>query len=445
KVWGPIERVAAVADDLRADEALIAVPSASGKRLREIINALSQADLPFKTIPGIDHLVTGRVHVTHLRPVNVEDLLRRERITLPGDPVRALFHGKRVVVTGAGGTIGGELAAQIVAFEPELLTLVERSEYALYEIRKRLAREAPWVTSRISSQLLDIADADVLDALLETQRPHVVLHAAAHKHVPLGEENPPEYIRNNTLATRALAENCARYGVERFVFISTDKAINPTSVMGASKRAAEVALLDFEHQTSMRLTIVRFGNVIGSSGSVIPLFMEQIAAGGPLTVTHPEVTRYFLRTSEAVSLVLQAATLGTSGGIFMLDMGEPVKIADLARDIIHLSNHTDDEIPIVFTGLRPGEKLFEEIRLDGESISPTVHPQIVVTKASQPDSSNIPLWLRQARSVTGAEDAKALLRRLVAEYVPSDAAPEKGRRKEDAAARKLVVVDGRSA
>ncbi|MEA2571405.1 MAG: hypothetical protein QOI24_3406 [Acidobacteriota bacterium] len=428
EVYGPIPDIGELADELGATEALIAIPSASGKRLREIIHHLSAADLQFKTMPGIDHLVSGKVHVTQLRSVNVEDLLRRERIDLPGDPVRALFRGKRVLITGAGGTIGAELSSQILQFEPASLALVERAEYALYEVRKRLGREAAWASSEITSNLVDICDTDILDGLLARERPEIVLHAAAHKHVPLGEENPSEYVRNNCIATRTLAEVCAKHDVERFVFISTDKAINPSSVMGASKRAAEIALLDLAAGGPMKVTIVRFGNVIGSSGSVIPLFMEQIAAGGPITVTHPEVTRYFLRTSEAVSLVLQAATLGTGGRIFMLDMGEPVKIVDLARDLIRLSNHSEDEIQIAFTGMRPGEKLFEEIRLQGESIHPTVHPRIVITEAPQPDSARVRQWLTEVATSMTPERTAAMLARLVPEFT-SDAAVAASRAK----------------
>jgi FlaA1/EpsC-like NDP-sugar epimerase len=415
-VRGPIANMATLADALGAEEALIAIPSASGKRIREIIHHLSAAGLQFKTIPGIDHLVSGRVEVTQLRPVNVEDLLRRKQIELPGDPVRKLFAGKRVMITGAGGSIGSELAAQIARFDPATLTLVERSEYALYTVGKRLQREAGWLTSRVSSNLMDICDYDLVEELIATVKPDIVLHAAAHKHVPLGEENPAEYLRNNCLATRRLAEMCVAQGVTRFVLISTDKAINPTSVMGATKRAAEIALLDLSSRTDMNVAVVRFGNVIGSSGSVVPLFMEQISAGGPVTVTHPDVARYFLRTSEAVSLVLQAATLCEAGTIFMLDMGEPVKIVELARDLIRLSNHTEEEMPIVFTGLRPGEKLFEEIRLEGESISPTVHPQIVVTEPPQPDREKVSFWLHAASRINDHAHATALLESLIPEY-----------------------------
>jgi FlaA1/EpsC-like NDP-sugar epimerase len=416
-VYGPIATAGQIADDLGASEALIAIPSASGARIREIILHLSNAGLQFKTMPGIDQIVSGRVHVSQLRPVNLEDLVRRKPIVLPGDPVRAIFKGKRVVVTGAGGTIGSELASQILQFEPERLALVERSEFALYEVRKRLTREMPWAMSVVSANLIDICDRDVIDELLTREKPHIVLHAAAHKHVPLGEENPLEYLRNNTLATRSLGELAAAHKVERFVFISTDKAINPSSIMGATKRAGEILLMDMARNHNVKTTIVRFGNVLGSSGSVIPLFMEQIAAGGPVTVTHPEMTRYFIRTSEAISLVLQAATLGDRGQVFMLDMGEPVRIADLARDLIRLSNHTVEEIPIVFTGARTGEKLFEEIRLEGEEIHPTVHPQIVVTETVQPNSDEVRLWTRGAERLRDSRQAVAALKVLVPEFV----------------------------
>ena len=417
-VVGPIANIATIANDTAADEALLAIPSASGKRIREIMHYLSAADLQFKTMPGIDQLVSGKVQVSQLRPVNVEDLLRRQRIDLPGDPVHDLFKGKRVLITGAGGTIGSELASQVLRFEPESIALVERSEFALYEVQKRLSRDAAWAATKITTNLVDICDAEIVDALLAREQPHIVLHSAAHKHVPLGEANAAEYLRNNTLATRELAEMCIRHGVRRFVFISTDKAINPTGIMGATKRAAEILLLDAIRDAPMKMTIVRFGNVIGSSGSVIPLFMEQIAAGGPVTVTHPNVTRYFIRTSEAISLVLQAATLGDGGRVFMLDMGEPIKIADLASDLIRLSNHSEVDIPIVFTGLRPGEKMFEEIRMKGESIHPTVHPQIVITEAPQPDPGKVALWIREAGAGVSDGEVQQLLLRLIPEFGP---------------------------
>lgn len=423
-VLGPIDKVGEYAEELDVSEALIAIPSASGKRIREIIRALDDAGLEFKTIPGVDQVVSGRVHVSQLRPVNLEDLIRREETDLPGDPVKELLRGRRVLVTGAGGTIGSELAAQILSFEPEHLALLERNEFALYQVDKRLRNERAWLMNLVSRHLVDIRDEDSVRRTMEKARPEVILHAAAHKHVPLGEENPREYIINNTLATLKLAQLCCSYGVDRIVFISTDKAINPTSVMGATKRAAEIALLDFAERSPMRMTIVRFGNVLGSSGSVVPLFLEQIRSGGPITVTHPNVTRYFLRQSEAISLVLQAAALGVDKNIFMLDMGEPIRIADLARDLIRLAG--DDSIELEFTGLRPGEKLFEEVRLDGESMTPTVHPQIVVTRAPQPDQKTVSMAMKrlEAATVSNLEDPIRILRELIPEYVPPKVASE---------------------
>ncbi|HEX7192034.1 MAG TPA: polysaccharide biosynthesis protein, partial [Thermoanaerobaculia bacterium] len=318
-VLGPIANIAQIAIEKSASEALIAIPTASGRRMRDIIRLLADAKIRFRTVPGLDQLVTGRVRATQLRPVNADDLVRRKEIVLPGDRVGHLFRNKRIVVTGAGGSIGSELALQILSMAPEQLHAIERSELALYELGRRIEREGPRKADAVRFHLSDFGSAA---AVLQDVRPHVVVHAAAHKHVPLGEQNPGEYVRNNCIAARAFAEACEAAGVERFVFVSTDKAVEPASVMGASKRAAEIALLDLARRTKMKISIVRFGNIIGSSGSVVPLFVEQIAGGGPVTVTHPDATRYFLRTSEAISLILQAAVIGE--GIHMLDMGEPI-------------------------------------------------------------------------------------------------------------------------
>lgn len=419
-IVGPISAIAKYAAKFDATDAFIAIPNAAGPRMREIIALLTSAGLEFKTIPGMEQLVTGKVQVTQLRSVNVDDLLRREKIDLSGDPVHRLFKGKRVLITGAGGTIGSELASQVLDFEPEAVSLVERSEYALYQVRRRLEKEKGTLAG-VRCDLIGIREYDAVNTVLDTFKPQIVLHAAAHKHVGLGEENAAEYVRNNALATRKFAEMCDDHGVRRFVLISTDKAINPTSVMGATKRAAEILLLDLSKRSKMRSTVVRFGNVMGSSGSVVPLFLEQIANGGPVTVTHPEVTRYFLRTSEAISLVLQAATLGDTGRVMMLDMGEPVKIVDLAKDLIHLSNHTEKEIPIVFTGLLPGEKLYEEIRLQGENVEPTVHPQIVITEGTQPHPAIVSQWLKRIEIACPSNDtAILLLKDLVSEYTLTD-------------------------
>ena len=315
--------------------------------------------------------------------------MRRKEIVLPGDRVGHLFRNKRIVVTGAAGSIGSELTLQILSMSPAQLHTIERSELGLYELGRRIEREARSKFDDVRFHLSDFASAK---DVIEDVRPHVVVHAAAHKHVPLGEQNPAEYVRNNCIAARAFAEACEAAGVERFVFISTDKAIEPASVMGASKRAAEIGLLDLARRTKMKISIVRFGNIIGSSGSVVPLFAEQIAAGGPVTVTHPDATRYFLRTSEAISLILQAAVIGE--GVHMLDMGEPIRIADLARDLIMLSNRSPEDIAITYTGLRPGEKLHESIRSQTEKHVLTEHPRIVGVQAPLPSAAAVESWFR---------------------------------------------------
>ena len=420
KVRGPIADIARIARQTRATEALIALPAASGKNMRDITQLLDSAHLKFRTIPGLDQLVRG-THVTKLRPVNIEDLLRRQAIALPGEALTQLVKGARVVVTGAGGTIGGELARQILELQPASLDLVDHSEFALYEITRALAK-CDAGACRVRPRVMDVRNDRAMRHLLSEASPRFLLHAAAYKHVPLGERNAAEYVTNDCVATRRLAEICDDQGVERFVFISTDKAINPSSVMGASKRAAEIALLDLSRRSTTRVSIVRFGNVIGSSGSVVPLFMEQIAAGGPVTVTHPRATRYFIRTSEAVALVLRAMALGDQGCVYMLDMGEPVRIADLARDLIRLSHQQPGDIEIVFTGLRPGEKVAEEIQVLGEAVRPTIHPQIVVTEPPQPSPPLVASWLERAGRLTSAIPPMAvvsLLGELVPEFRPS--------------------------
>jgi len=420
KVHGPITNIAALAEETGATEALLAIPSASGKRIREIIRLLVAADLKFRTIPGLDQLVSGKVHVTQLRTVNVDDLIRRKQVVVSAERVRAFFHEKRIALTGAGGSIGSELALQVLQYEPGELHLIERSETALYELMRRLAAESEWRGTTIVPHLLDCADAAPVMLIV---RPEIVIHAAAHKHVPMGEDNAVEYVRNNCIVARKFAELCETAGVERFVFISTDKAINPRSVMGASKRAAEIALLDLDRRSAMSIMVVRFGNVIGSSGSVVPLFMQQIAAGGPVTVTHPDATRYFLRTSEAISLILQAAALGMGAKVYMLDMGEPIKIADLARDLIQLSNHSAEDIQIVHTGLRPGEKLQEDIRAPSDSTIPTEHPHIVALDVVQPKAETVEVWLRSLENEVIVQSLRVIevLKQLIPEYSAASA------------------------
>lgn len=354
--------------------------------------------------------------------VNLEDLFRREPIALPDDSLNELFIAKSVIVTGAGGSIGGELVKQILPLGPQTLVLADRSENALYELERRLT-PARRRGVRVVRELCDVGDPAVVDALLRREAPDFVVHAAAYKHVPLGEDHPSEYVRNNCLATLRLAMACERADVNRFVFISTDKAINPTSVMGASKRAAEIALIDFAQRASMEISIVRFGNVLGSSGSVVPLFMEQIAGAGPVTVTHPEATRYFLRASEAVSLVLQAMRVGASGQICMLDMGDPIRIIDLARDLIRLSGHRVEDIEIEYIGLRPGEKLAEETQLSAGASQPTIHPQIVISRPPQPDSATVSRSLAALNQMAVDADKTSVMDALcdlIADYQPAD-------------------------
>ncbi|HEY6211454.1 MAG TPA: nucleoside-diphosphate sugar epimerase/dehydratase, partial [Vicinamibacterales bacterium] len=414
-VRGPISDVARIAEETAADEALLAIPSATGKRLREIVRDLADAGIRFRTMPGLDQLASGEAQLASLRAVNIDDLLRRDQIVISDAPVRDLFSARRIVVTGAGGSIGSELALQIARYSPSELHLFERSEHALYQCCLRIEQESPALRAIIRPHLIDCADAAGLVAEIH---PAIVIHAAAHKHVPLGEQNPAEYVRNNCLVARRFAEACAAAGVERFVFISTDKAIRPANAMGASKRAAEIALLDFAATSPLRTMIVRFGNVIGSSGSVVPRFLEQIAAGGPVTVTHPDVTRYFLRSSEAISLILQAVAYGDAGKVYMLDMGEPIRIADLARDLIRLSNHSPEQIPIVYTGLRAGEKLSEDLCAEGETTHPTQHPQVMMVNVAQPPASAVADWYRRLDVAvnTQSNDLLAILREQIPEF-----------------------------
>jgi FlaA1/EpsC-like NDP-sugar epimerase len=409
--------------DLDIDEVIIAMPSAAARRMREVVALLRESDMAHTTVPSMEELAAGKVQVTQLRPVEIEDLLGRERVELETGEIEALLSGQRVLVTGAGGSIGSELCRQIARYGPELLVLVERSETQMFQVEQELVRAGHG--GLIVPEVADILDVPRMGRILKRHKPKILFHAAAHKHVPLMETQPAEALRNNTLGTVDLAEAARSAGVERFVFISTDKAINPTSVMGASKRLAEVHLRALDAAGGpTRFLAVRFGNVLGSSGSVVPIFRDQIAAGGPVTVTHPDVQRYFMLTSEAVGLVLQSAALGQGGGIFVLDMGTPVKIVDLAEQMIELSGFVPgEEIDIKFTGLRPGEKLFEEIRLDREEFTPTSHGKILRFEAEAEPLELLRKSLEQLRGeLTGASPAavRGMIRARVPEYRPSE-------------------------
>ena len=376
-VVGPHRRLDSIAQEFELQKIVIAMPNAKPPVVRQLVARINALGLDHDILPSVPQLLHRQVTVSHLRRVDPEDLLGREPVSLDQEGITRLVRGAVVMITGAGGSIGSELCRQIVEQNPSKLVLVERSEPALFAIEQELRQSHRHV--ELVPCAFNICDEDQLERLFATTRPALVFHAAAHKHVPLMEHQPGEALRNNALGTEVVARLAARSGTRKFVLISTDKAVNPTSVMGATKRLAEMVVE--EHQrapgNTCAFTAVRFGNVLGSSGSVVPIFRRQIAAGGPLTVTHPDVTRYFMSIPEAVGLILQSARQATGGEIFVLDMGEPVKIADLARQMIELSGFVPDEdVKITYTGLRPGEKLYEEPIHAMENVEPTIHPKV---------------------------------------------------------------------
>jgi len=410
-VLGAPEEIARLRKEYQIDACVLAMPSAPGKRLQEIYKVLSAEGLKVETLPSMAELASGRVQVTKIRPVQVEDLLGRATVDLRSDNVAELVRDKVVLVTGAGGSIGSELCRQLAAYNPQRLLLVEQAEGSLFYIEAELNERG--YQHVIVPLVADILDLPRMRFIFDRFKPQIVFHAAAHKHVYMMERQPGEAVKNNTTGTRQLAELAGAHGVEAFVLISTDKAINPTSAMGASKRLAEMHLQALQLQQAApaglsvegsqllekgpnnpervtnnpgspakpgtRFIAVRFGNVLGSSGSVIPIFKKQIAEGGPVTVTHPDVTRYFMTIPEAVGLVLQTAVMGKGGEIFVLDMGKPVKIVDLAKQLIELSGlRPDEDIEIRFIGMRPGEKLYEELQHHSEHLQPTAHPRIML-------------------------------------------------------------------
>jgi FlaA1/EpsC-like NDP-sugar epimerase len=379
EVLGNVTQIKEICEEHSVDEILIAIPSATRDRLRQVVQRAQGTNLRFKTVPALSDLISGRASVKEIRDVDIDDLLGRPAVKLDEDEIAKFIRGRVVIVTGAGGSIGSEMCRQMARFEPKRLVLVERAEPSLFVIDRELRASFPRLT--VVPYVADIGDRARLEHIFGAERPSAVVHAAAHKHVPMMELNPSEAIKNNVRGTRVLADCAAARGVEKFVMISTDKAVNPTSVMGCSKRVAEMYVQALDARTETQFVTVRFGNVLGSSGSVIPIFRDQIAKGGPVTVTHPEMVRYFMTIPEASQLVLQAASMGHGGEIFVLDMGEPVKIVDMARQMITLSGFRPDvDLKIEFTGLRPGEKLYEELAIDGENVARTAHPKVGIWK-----------------------------------------------------------------
>jgi FlaA1/EpsC-like NDP-sugar epimerase len=422
RIVGPPEHIHRIHHRLAFEEVIIALPSASTKRLAEIVSLLQKHRIKHVTIPGIDQLTAGNVSISQLRNVRIEDVLGRDPVDLRTDDIRSVLKGQIVLITGAGGSIGSELCRQIARFDLARLLLLEQSEVQLFPIEQELIQRGHG--SIIQALIADILDQTRIRAIFAQHRPSVIFHAAAHKHVPLMEAQPSEAIKNNVFGTVRLAEMALEHGVERFLMISTDKAVNPTSVMGASKRLAEVFLQAFaeRHRGKTRFAAVRFGNVLGSSGSVVPIFEQQIARGGPVTVTHPDVVRYFMTIPEAVGLVLQSSALGTGGDIFVLDMGKPVKIADLARQMIRLSGlEPDRDIEIQFVGLRPGEKLFEELKHIYADCTGTVHPRILrLTNPPTPleEVRASQAKLQEVLDSATPEQFRSLIAALLPEYTP---------------------------
>jgi FlaA1/EpsC-like NDP-sugar epimerase len=408
RVLGTTKSIIQLAQDRHIDDVLITIAKASGQDIRRIVELCDKVGLRTRIIPGLSELLDGRVSLNRIRPISIEDLLGRAAISLEMDAVSSLIQGKTIVVTGAGGSIGSELCRQVARLKPSKLLLIERAEAALFEIHRELSEYFPDTT--MVPALADVTDAKRITNLFKSHRPKVIFHAAAHKHVPMVESNPGEAIKNNVFGSKTIADIADQMAVSTFVQVSTDKAVNPTSVMGASKRVAELYMQGMSERSSTNYISVRFGNVLGSAGSVIPVFRKQIKSGGPVTVTHPEMKRYFMTIPEASQLVIQAGAMGTGGEIFVLDMGEPVKIVDLACDLIKLSGFEPfSEIPIVFSGIRPGEKLFEELSFDAEKMDKTRHPKIFVGKLQHVSTQAFECGLEQLSGLTEATSRKEVL------------------------------------
>ncbi|MCX5635968.1 MAG: nucleoside-diphosphate sugar epimerase/dehydratase [Planctomycetota bacterium] len=416
-VLGTVEQLPNICGERNIEEIAIAMPSATPQQTRRVVQVCQGAKVRFRTVPSLTDIASGKFRVSQIRDVDINDLLGREAIQLDLNLIEAFLKDKTIMVTGAGGSIGSEMCRQVCIFRPKLLLLVEQAENPLFHIERELSGHFPEIN--LKAIICDITDKTRVEEIFEKYKPQVVIHAAAHKHVPLMELNPGEALKNNIMGTRTVADASEKYGTVNFVMISTDKAVNPTSIMGSSKRIAEMYIQDLNRTSKTHFVTVRFGNVLDSSGSVVPIFKQQIAQGGPVTVTHPEMKRYFMTIPEASQLVLQAATMGQGGEIFVLDMGEPVKIVDLAKELITLSGFVPgQDIEIVFTGPRPGEKLFEELSITGEDMLPTRHPKIGIWKNIPKDRDKLFAGINELAIIAQTQD-HAKIAQKIKELVPT--------------------------
>ncbi|MEW6361307.1 MAG: nucleoside-diphosphate sugar epimerase/dehydratase [Acidobacteriota bacterium] len=416
KVLGTTGDLGRIAGELSVTQAVITLDNAQGREIRRLIELCTSLGLKTRIVPALNELAEGRHSISRVRDVSIEDLLGREPVRLLDENIEHYLAGRTIMVTGAGGSIGAELVRQIARYRPGKILLVERYEFGLFEIDREI-QTSEFPIARVPL-IADICDRERMGAIFETYRPEIVFHAAAHKHVPLMEINTTEAVKNNIFATRLLGELAGESGVRSFVLVSTDKAVNPASVMGATKRAAEIVLQDLGTRYKTAFVAVRFGNVLGSAGSAVPIFAEQIRKGGPVTVTDPKMTRYFMTIPEASQLVIQAGALGKGGEIFVLDMGEPVRILDLAEDMIRLSGLTPyEDIEIVFTGARPGEKIFEELEMTGENLVRTEHPKVFIGKIATYSSEAVSAMLADLRRAVSAAD-DAAIRRMLNHHLP---------------------------
>jgi FlaA1/EpsC-like NDP-sugar epimerase len=433
RVLGPITDLGELVRNYGVQQALITTGKSSGDYVRRVLELCKDTGIPTKIIPPIRSILEGKLSLSAIRDVDIEDLLRRDPVQLDIGAIADFVKARTILITGAGGSIGSELCRTVCRFGAATLILVEQAENNLFQIHSELTQHFSAI--KVIPCLADICDAARMRQIFSLYRPTIVLHAAAHKHVPMMEWNSGEAIKNNVLGTRTIAELADQCGVSEFVMISTDKAVNPTSVMGASKRVAEIYIQALSQRSQTRFVAVRFGNVLGSNGSVVPTFKEQIARGGPITITHPDMKRYFMTIPEACELVLQAATMGEGGEIFILDMGQPVQIVALARDLIRLSGLSSEDIEIRYTGLRPGEKLFEELALEDEVAQKTQHPKIFIGRLKSGNWTEINSALDDLQAVANCLDSERIveeLKRIVPEFQPlqrssgaeSDTGPE---------------------